>query len=105
VNVRDGNVILGEKTLGIEPNGAVSGPSQLFIRRHDLSVQAPGSTALEGAIKRVRAFGPNQRAEIALNASGQETLIEIDAPRDRELKVGEVVGLEPRRYRIFANPA
>lgn len=105
VNVSGGNVILGEKPLGIEPNGAVSGPSQLFIRRHDLAVQAPGSTALEGAIKRVRAFGPIQRADIALNTPGEETLIEIDAPRDRELKVGEIIGLQPRRYRIFANSA
>jgi len=30
------------------------------------------------------------------------TLIEIDAPRDRELQPGDLVGLSPRRYRIFA---
>ena len=53
-------------------------------------------------MRRVRALGPIQRADIALIANGGETLIEIDAPRDRELKAGEVIGLEPRRYRIFA---
>jgi sulfate transport system ATP-binding protein len=29
-------------------------------------------------------------------------VIEIDAPRDRELLPGEIVSLQPRRYRIFA---
>ena len=31
-----------------------------------------------------------------------KTVIEIDAPRDRELQAGEIIGLQPRRYRIFA---
>jgi sulfate transport system ATP-binding protein len=29
-------------------------------------------------------------------------VIEIDAPRDRELQAGEIIGLQPRRYRIYA---
>jgi sulfate transport system ATP-binding protein len=33
---------------------------------------------------------------------GGETLIEIDAPRDREFKPDDTVGLQPRRYRLFA---
>ncbi|MGH6766584.1 MAG: sulfate ABC transporter ATP-binding protein, partial [Bradyrhizobium sp.] len=31
-----------------------------------------------------------------------KTVIEIDAPRDRTLQPGDIVGLQPRRYRIFA---
>ena len=56
----------------------------------------------KGAVRRVRTFGPIQRAEVALSATGGETVIEIDAPRDRELQIGDVIGLQPRRYRIFA---
>mgnify|MGYP000101586464 CR=1 FL=1 len=102
VEVRSGRVRLGDKVLGIETNGAASGPSQLFIRRHDVSLEAPGNGDLEGAVRRVRAFGPIQRADVALQTNGSETMIEIDAPRDRELKVGELIGLKPKRYRIFA---
>ncbi|MFN5278788.1 TOBE-like domain-containing protein, partial [Bradyrhizobium sp.] len=58
--------------------------------------------ALEGAIRHVRSFGPIQRAEVALAGSEGKTVIEIDAPRDRELQAGEIVSLQPRRYRIFA---
>jgi len=65
-----------------------------------MQVGPAGSGALEGAVRHVRTFGPIQRAEIAL--SGAETVIEIDAPRDRELKAGDIIGLQPRRYRIFA---
>ncbi len=105
VNVQAGRVQLGDKVLGIEPNGAAPGPSQLFIRRHDVTLEAPGRGDLEGAVRRVRAFGPIQRADVALQTNGSETMIEIDAPRDRELKVGDVIGLKPKRYRIFAKGA
>ena len=52
----------------------------------------------------VRTFGPIQRAEIALCGGEGKTVIEIDAPRDRELQAGDAVSLQPRRYRIFAAP-
>jgi len=102
VHVADGQVWLGEKTLALESQGSASGRSKLFIRRHDVAVGPAGSGLFEGDVRNVRAFGPTQRADIALHVGGEETVIEIDAPRDRGLKPGDVVGLAPRRFRIFA---
>jgi sulfate/thiosulfate transport system ATP-binding protein len=102
VEISDGRITFGGKVLGLESHNARSGPSKLFVRRHDMSIGPAGSGALQGAVKRVRAFGPTQRADILLNAVGEDTLIEIDAPRDGVLKPGDIVGLQPRRYRIFA---
>ncbi len=102
VEVCDGCVRLGGKSLNITADGVGSGASKLFIRRHDMQVGPAGSGALEGAVRRVRTFDPIQRAEVALSAAEGETVIEIDAPRDRELQIGDIVGLQPRRYRIFA---
>jgi len=100
VDVSDGQVKLGKKILNVDANGA-SGPSKLFVRRHDMHVGPVGEGAFEGTVRRVRTFGPIQRADIALNGDG-DTLVEIDAPRDRNLAAGDVVSLQPRRYRIFA---
>jgi sulfate transport system ATP-binding protein len=105
VEVRDGKILLGDKVLHLESQNARPGRSKLFIRRHDLAVGPIGSGALEGAVTHVRAFGPTQRADIRLNAAGDDNLIEIDAPRDRDLKPGDIVSLHPRRYRIFAETA
>jgi len=102
VDISDGCVRLGGKALNIAADGAASGASKLFIRRHDMQIGPAGSGALEGAVQRVRSFGPIQRAEIALSAGECATVIEIDAPRDRELQTGDIIGLQPRRYRIFA---
>ena len=102
VDISDGCVRLGGKALDIAANGAASGASKLFVRRHDMQIGPAGSGALEGAVQRVRSFGPIQRAEIALTAGECATVIEIDAPRDRELQTGDIIGLQPRRYRIFA---
>ena len=86
------------------PDGAAPGASQLFVRRHDMQVGPAGSGALGGAVQRVRTFGPIQRAEIALSADQGATVIEIDAPRDRPLQSGDIIGLQPTRFRIFAAP-
>jgi sulfate transport system ATP-binding protein len=102
VEVCDGCVRLGGIALNIAADGVTSGASKLFVRRHDMQVGPAGSGPLEGAVRRVRTFGPIQRAEVALSAGGAATVIEIDAPRDRELQTGEIIGLQPRRYRIFA---
>jgi sulfate/thiosulfate transport system ATP-binding protein len=102
VEVCDGCVRLGGKPLNITADGAGSGASKLFVRRHDMQVGPASSGALDGAVRHVRTFGPIQRAEVALSGTAGETVIEIDAPRDRELQIGEIIGLHPRRYRIFA---
>ncbi len=99
VDVQGGQVKLGARALNIDAGGA-AGPSKLFVRRHDMHVGAVGEGAFEGTVRRVRTFGPIQRADIALN--GDDTLVEIDAPRDRPLATGDAVSLQPRRYRIFA---
>lgn len=105
VNVDDGQVRLGQHRIALDAQGARPGPSKLFVRRHDMAVAPPGSGVLEGAVKHVRAFGPILRADVVLPNGEDETLIEIDAPRDHNLKPGDVVGLRPRRYRIFSAQA
>ncbi|ABD05758.1 Sulphate transport system permease protein 1 [Rhodopseudomonas palustris HaA2] len=103
VEVRDGRVRLGDRVLDLAPTDTASGPSKLFVRRHDVAVGPSGSGVFEGAVKSVRAFGPMQRADIVLQGVGGDTLVEIDAPRDHSLKVGDRIGLQPQRYRIFAD--
>ncbi|TAK47517.1 MAG: sulfate ABC transporter ATP-binding protein [Xanthobacteraceae bacterium] len=105
VEVGGGQVRFGPKVLDLESGGAASGPSRLFVRRHDMVLGPAGNGTLEGAVKRVRAFGPILRADVALPGGDGETMIEVDAPRDRALKPGDIVGLKPRRYRIFAAQA
>ena len=67
-----------------------------------IPVGPAGSGTLQGTVKHVRSFGPIQRADIALAAQYGDTLVEIDAPRDNPLSPGDLVGLKPRRFRIFA---
>jgi sulfate transport system ATP-binding protein len=102
VEVSGGAVRLGGRPLNIAANGAATGASKLFVRRHDMAIGPAGSGSLQGAVRHVRSFGPIQRAEVTLSGGEGKTVIEIDAPRDRELQAGEIVGLQPRRYRIFA---
>jgi sulfate/thiosulfate transport system ATP-binding protein len=104
VDVSGGCVRFGGNALNIAAGNVASGASKLFIRRHDMQIVPAGDGALQGAVRQIRSFGPIQRAEIALSPAGDETTIEIDAPREQPLQAGDIIGLEPRRYRIFREP-
>jgi sulfate transport system ATP-binding protein len=103
VDVCDGRVTFGNRTLNVDA-GTASGPSTLFVRRHDMQIGPAGEGTLEGTVRRVRLFGPILRAEIAL-LNDANTQVEIDVPRDWNLSAGDVVSLRPRRYRIFSTPS
>jgi sulfate transport system ATP-binding protein len=101
VEVRDGVVQFADRPLpDIAANGLTTGASRLFVRRHDMQVGPAGSGVLEGEVMHVHRFGAVQRAEIVLSQG--QAVIEIDTPGDRELVPGEIIGLRPRRYRLFA---
>jgi sulfate transport system ATP-binding protein len=102
VETSHGCVRLDGRELNLVADRGLSGASNLFIRRHDMQIGPVGNGALEGTVRHVRSFGPIQRAEIALYGHESKTVIEIDAPRDRPLQAGDTIGLQPRRYRIFA---
>jgi sulfate transport system ATP-binding protein len=52
-------------------------------------------------VRRLHGIGPRRRVEIALAAG--EAVIEVDASRSESLAVDQVVGLQPRQYRVFGN--
>jgi sulfate transport system ATP-binding protein len=105
VEVSQGCVQLGSNPIDISSDHIPLGPARLFIRRHDMQIGPAGRGSFEGAVRQVRAFGPIQRAEIVLCGGDSHTVIEIDTPRDQPLQAGDIVGLRPRRYRIFSSNA
>src|SRR5262249_44359402 len=84
VDVADGEVRIGGAALPLAVGGLASGPSKLFVRRHDMQVSRAGAGVLQGSVTRVRNFGPVQRAEVAI--AHAKAPIEIDAPRDQDLR-------------------
>jgi NOL1/NOP2/fmu family ribosome biogenesis protein len=49
----------------------------------------------------VHGIGPARRVEIALGNEPAETVIEVDALRAQQWRVGQMVGLRPEQYRLF----
>jgi NOL1/NOP2/fmu family ribosome biogenesis protein len=56
---------------------------------------------LKGVIRRVHGIGPARRIEITLGAGQTEHVIEIDAQRSQQWRIGQQVGLRPEQYRLF----
>src|SRR5690242_11802891 len=50
---------------------------------------------------RDEAHAPVRRVEIALGREGSETIVEVVALRSQQWRIGQLVGLRPRQYRLF----
>jgi sulfate transport system ATP-binding protein len=104
VMISDGEVRFGGEPLGLDAQGIESGAARLFARPHDLTiVPSTGEHRLRGVVKRIHGIGPARRVEIALGSENSETLIEVDAQRTQPLRIGQLVGVKPEQYRLFAN--
>jgi sulfate transport system ATP-binding protein len=103
VTIASGGVRFAGRQLTLDAQGLADGAARLFIRPYQVAVvpDAAGA-ALHGVVRRVYGFGPARRLEIALEEPDGEHVIEVHAPRDGDLAVGQAVGLEPQAYRLFA---
>lgn len=85
---------------GLDPQGVRSGSARLFVRPYELVVTPPETAPIRGTVRRVHGIGPARRVEIRLG--DEESSIEVDLPRSRDLAIGQPIGLRPENYRIFA---
>jgi sulfate transport system ATP-binding protein len=106
VAIEFGVVRFAGRALALDAQGTPNGDANLFIRPYQIAIEADSAAApLRGTVRRVHGLGPARRVEIALPADDREHIIEVDAPRSQEVAVGQVVGLRPNDYRIFAASA
>src|SRR5258707_5639629 len=102
VAIEAGDVRFAGQSIGIDPQGVPHWAALLFARPYDLAiVPATGDNVLRGTVRRIHGIGPARRVEIGLGAVHDETVVEVDAPRGQQLRVGQVVGVRPEQYRLF----
>jgi sulfate transport system ATP-binding protein len=103
VTVANGGVLFDGEATGLGCQDVRAGPARLFVRPYRMAIVPAGRAApLRGAVKGVHGIGPARRVEIALGRGAAPTIIEVDAPRQLQLDVGQSIGLEPQQYRIFS---
>jgi hypothetical protein len=61
----------------------------------------PAASTGSRVVRRIHGIGPARRVEIALGGDSADKLIEVDALRSQQLRVGQLVGLRPEQYRLF----
>ena len=102
VAIEAGDVRFAGQSIGLDPQGVPNGAAFLFARPYDLTiVPATGDNLLRGTVRRIHGIGPARRIEIGLGGPSGETMVEVDAPRGHQLRVGQVVGVRPEQYRLF----
>ena len=52
-------------------------------------------------MKRIHGIGAARRIEIALGNEQSETIVEVNALRTQQWRIGQIVGLRPEQYRLF----
>ena len=100
--VQDGAVKLGGRSLSLGAQDVPSGNARLFMRPHDIELGDPGTAPLAGKVVAVRRFGQSHRVDLAVDISGETTIVEAAVVNGQNPRVGEEIGIQPTRYRVFA---
>jgi sulfate/thiosulfate transport system ATP-binding protein len=104
VVVRGHEVQFAGRPVGVDPQGLPDGAATLFARPFNMTIlPAPAEDDFKGVIKRVHGIGAARRVEIELGGETQQTIIEVDALRSQQWRVGQAVGLRTEEYRLFPN--
>ena len=103
VTVHGGEVQFAGRPIGIDPQGVAEGAATLFARPFNMTILPASAKAdLEGVVKRIHGIGAARRVEIALGSEPAQTIVEVDALHDQQWCVGQLVGLQPEKYRLFS---
>ncbi len=105
VTIGGGSVAFDGNALGIDPQGVADGAARLFVRPYEMTIVPAATAPIKGTVTRVHGIGPARRVEIALTAAPTPDVVEIDAPRNQSFEAGQLIGLRPQHYRIFADAA
>ncbi|GGF45607.1 sulfate/thiosulfate import ATP-binding protein CysA [Azorhizobium oxalatiphilum] len=100
-DVRDGRLYAGDKPLALDSQGVADGPARLLARPHDVDLADPDAAPFAGRVLAVRTFGPTRRADIEIPGRNGPVVVEAAVPHQQDLPTGGLIGLVPRRYRVF----
>ena len=99
---RAGTLFLNDRSLGLDAQGVADGPARILARPHEVELADPGSSPFSGRVLALRSFGPTRRADVEIVGEKGPEVVETAVPHGETLEVGTVVGLMPRRYKVFA---
>jgi sulfate transport system ATP-binding protein len=103
VVVLNNDVHFEGRSIGLDPHGAPDGVATLFARPFNMTILPDAeSNSLRGEVRGIHGIGPARRIDIAVG--GAQTVIEVDAPRSLQCRVGEVLHLRPAQYQLFPSP-
>jgi sulfate transport system ATP-binding protein len=101
VRVENGSVWVGSRQLPANGSLPKPGPAQLFVRPQDLAFGEAATAPLQGAVRSIRRVGAASYADVHLDFGAENLLVEATIPENNPVRLGDHVGLTPRRFRIF----
>lgn len=99
VTVKDGQVWLDGRPIGLDGTGTPEGPARLFLRPHGVDVICDGSAAIAGEVSLVRRSGGWRRIELLAGAGKHK--VEIELPADTVHDLSGRIAIVPRHWRLF----
>jgi sulfate transport system ATP-binding protein len=102
VVIENGVVRFHGQRIGLDAQGIADGTATLFARPFEMTIlPISAEESLKGVVRRIHGIGPARRIEIALGSDRTEQIIEVDAHRSQQWRVGQQVGVRPEQYRLF----
>lgn len=97
VRIENGQLWIGDKTIGISAQGEADGTAQLYFRPHDIELLDGGS--IEGVVTVTRRVAGTRHVELAIDAANSR--VEIELPPEKITSDHSRVAFRPTRWKLF----
>ncbi len=101
VSIRDGEVQIADRPIGIRTNAAFDGEATLHFRPHDIELVSGPGPAIPGVVTAVRRHEGVRRIEMEVGAARHR--IEVEVPIESQINGSGRLSLRPRRWKLFSN--
>ena len=99
VRIENGQLFIGEHSIGVSAQGEPDGPAQLYFRPHDIELLDGQGGCIEGLVTVTRRVAGTRHVELAID--GANSRVEIELPPEKVTSDHSRVAFRPTRWKLF----
>jgi len=99
VRVENGQLWIGDRSIGVSAQGEADGPGQLYFRPHDIELLDSSGGCITGLVTVTRRVAGTRHVELDIDAVHSK--VEIELPPEKVTSDHSRIAFRPTRWKLF----
>ncbi len=99
VRVENGQLWIGDRSIGVSAQGEADGPGQLYFRPHDIELLDSSDGCITGLVTVTRRVAGTRHVELDIDAAHSK--VEIELPPEKVTSDHSRIAFRPTRWKLF----